>query len=152
MNLKNIIYFTSLALPVFLNLSEPASSQYQPQRTVILYEHDQWKGSCCVVNVGQNIKNLHKAPYKFGDEASSLQFNIPAGYCAVLFEDDSYKKPRLILESGCGRIGDLKRHVNPNTGKKYDLGDKISSIGFYTVSQINSDGAFKSVPRARSQR
>jgi hypothetical protein len=117
-----LTYYLTTGLPKV----QPVQPQPQPvqppvpQRdSVILFEHDHYKGRQVVFESGgvQGVADLKRdKAYDFGDKASSIKWKINSQCKFELYDDDHYRKIIRTL-SGSGQIADLG-----------SLGDKISSV------------------------
>jgi hypothetical protein len=98
--------------------SEPAPKKETPEKKeegwVRIYADKNYKGRSVVIKYPRSVRDLETL--KFNDVCSSVTFEVPDGWRAVLYEDKSYAKKGVPLR-GKGSRRDL--------GK---LNDKCSSI------------------------
>lgn len=80
---------------------------------VKIWEHDTYKGRSKKFVYEQNIVNFHSI--NFDNKGSSAKWNIPIGYRAVLYGDNTYNGSQLIFE-GTGKEQKIANFENHNVG------------------------------------
>ena len=102
----------------------PSAPEAKPSRSsgyVRLYDDAGFTDRILTVSFGRDIGNMHYVKSDdgkdgFNDKASSVKYSVPAGWQAVLYENNNYAKRGYALK-GSGSIPDLGY-----------FGDKCSSI------------------------
>lgn len=99
-----------------------------PTGYVRLYDDAGFTDRILTVRFGRDIGNMHyvnsdDGKSGFNDKASSVKYSVPAGWQAVLYENDNYSKRGYALK-GSGSIPDLGY-----------FGDKCSSLRWERISE-----------------
>ena len=95
---------------------------------VKLYDDAGFTDRSLTIRFGRDIGNMHNISSDdgkagFNDKASSVKYSVPAGWQAVLYENDNYSKRGYSLK-GSGSIPDLSY-----------FGDKCSSVRWEKTSE-----------------
>jgi len=110
-----------------------------------MYEDENFQDTPCPIRFRQNIPDLNR--FEFGNQADSMRWRIPRGWCLVLFDRPNYQTPLLVVD-GIGSIRDLENGKN-SRGKDLNIEDKFESVGWYPARQVATDPAFRYAQRVR---
>lgn len=104
----------------------PAPAAAKASGYVRLYDDAGFTDRSLTIRFGRDIGNMHYVSSDdgksgFNDKASSVKYSVPAGWQAVLYENDNYSKRGYALK-GSGSIPDLGY-----------FGDKCSSVRWEQV-------------------
>jgi hypothetical protein len=96
---------TIIALAVFTVLCSSVSVFAKSKGYVRLYKEEDLKGLSVTIPFKKDISDLQSIG--FNDEAKSVEYNIPQGWEAIIYQNAGFSKNPHILQ-GTGSIKDLE--------------------------------------------